>query len=149
MQERGQQVHYWQSPFNVLGLTFHEDYLGEGATKDETKLLKESGLSPIAARGQIAANAMALTDPWQRPDIIPHELAHLAILADGYADGGIDEAIVRQLMIQDGLSVKDNMEFLSATIRTDAMDIVENFAKFTAEEAARKLKANTPKAKGK
>lgn len=136
MQERGQTVKHWQTPLNVLGLTFHDDYLPQAGV--ESNMLREAELSPTSARGQIAVGPEFMTG--KRPDTLPHELAHLAILADGVATGGIDEAIIRQLMIQDGIAVKENMEFLSATIRTDAMDVVEGLARSASKQSATKLK---------
>lgn len=142
MNEEGKQINYWKTPLNVLGLSFHEDYLADGASKAETNALKEMGLSPISARNQIGADQRVLHSK-ERQDVIPHEIAHKALQSLGFRASNAQEAVVRQLMINDGINVKENMEFLKDTFRMDDkafVDWLKDAAKSFSEAASEKLK---------
>lgn len=140
MQDEGKQVAHWRSPLNVLGLTFGGKYLPDD-NPIETKMLKESGLGPIDARGQIAVGPEFMQG--KRQDIMPHELAHKAIQAMGLLTYGLEEQVIRQLMINDGINVKENLEFLSATTRIDdknILSILQDVTRQVSKEADKKLK---------
>lgn len=149
MQEQGGQIAHWQTPLNVLGLTFNDKYLAEGASKPEVNMLKESEMSPINARGRIAVGPEAMQG--KRVDVIPHEVAHKAFNEMGLESFGVEEKIIRQLMINDGLNVKDNLDFLSATTPVDERNLLSIIQELTAKvtkDADKMLKART-KTKGK
>lgn len=137
MQEQGQQISHWQTPLNVGGLTFLDRYLPSNEV--ESNMLKEAGLSPTSARGQIAVGPEAMSG--KRKDVIPHELAHKALNALNIKR--MDEEIVRQLMINNGLNIKENMQWLSAmTPSTDAefVELLEGVTRFASQQAEEKLK---------
>lgn len=149
MQQEGGQLAHWQTPLNVLGLTFSDKYLAEDASAAEIRMLKEAELSPISARDRVAVGPEALAG--KRQDVIPHELAHYAFNKMGLEGYGIEEKLIRQLMINNGLNVKENMDFLGQTTPVDErnlLSIIQELTNKVTKDADKMLKART-KAKGK